>query len=448
MEVFRVVLDWTLVIVSTYYLYRGLDRMVMWPNASLGNYIILITWVFCCLPVLLDYLVGRPDYATIIWYTPFIEPMANDEVSCIYDALILASMFALHLYCNGRSRNSAQNEPYAWATPLAAFKPVLAVGVVAPFAYVVFSGLLPYFATYGSFGARNLPAGVSTTLTALLLLSLMAFSVWFFQRDEFKLRDVFILVPYGFLVAWACGKRFMIALMAILFLYFFLSRDLSSKSRRKIKRILPFAFCALLTFSAFYLVGVRPLSDTSAESVYDMLRVDFGRDDVTKYVIYHVLFMDDQIVDYPGETFLSTFFVWVPRSIWPAKPFNHYQYLTSSILGLPIANLPAGTTPSWWDMSVANFSFAGLAVAVLGLVAVVAIADKAKTVSTRAVALVLVVALLTQSTDAYTSLVLLLIAQLLVSVFVKRRKKSAAGSMEGRQLSSVARLGGESRARR
>lgn len=420
----RFILDWLLIVLSTWLLYRAVDRMMMQPNSSLGNYVVLVTWVFCSLPIFLDYAIGKPDYSTISWYVPFIMPMADDRVSCVYDALIFVSFLALDLYCNRHSRKVEKSKPDAWGTPLGEFRPILFFGILLPFAYITISGLWSYFAIYGAFGTRNLPAGTSTTMTACLLLSMISFCVWFFKKPRIVCTDICLMAVYSFAVAWVCGKRFMIALMLLLYLFFFLNRDLSQRTRKNLKRLLPLAFCCLVAFSAYYLIGVRPLSDTSGESVYDMLRVDFGRDDVTKYVIYHEFFLGDHILDYPGETFLSTFFVWVPRFLWHAKPFNHYQYLTSSILGAPITNLPAGTTPSWWEMSICNFSYFGFIVAVVGIVAIVWIADKAKTVSTRACALVIVVALMTQSIDAYLSLVLLLIIQFSLSAFVKKRKKA------------------------
>ena len=57
------------------------------------------------------------------------------------------------------------------------------------------------------------------------------------------------------------------------------------------------------------------------DSVYDMLRVDFGRDDVIKYVIYKEFFKQNHILDYPGQSFFSTLFIFIPRIIWPSKPF-------------------------------------------------------------------------------------------------------------------------------
>lgn len=425
MDLLRIELDWLLIIVSTGVLLKAIRRMTLRANSSIGNYAILITWAFCCLPILFDYLVGAPEYRTVYWYAPFIEPMANDEVSCIYDTYILASIIALHFYCNGRERKGSAVEAYAWSTPLAALKPLLFIAVILPFGYILVMGLLPNFLSYGSTGSRDLPEGVSTALMALQNLSLIAFCVWFFAKKEIKVSDLLLICIFSFATAWFSGKRFVIALMIVLYLYFFLNRDVSMKVRRRLQFGLPVVFCLLLAFSAFYLVEVKPLSDTSSVSVYDMLRVDYGRDDVLKYVIYHEFFLDDHILDYPGQTFLSTFLVWVPRFLWPLKPYQHYQYLTSSILGLPIERLPAGTTPSWWEMSVANFSYFGFIVGVFGLVAIVAIADRSKTVSTRATALVLVIALMTQSIDAYISLVLLLMAQYVFSIFVQKKKTKA-----------------------
>ena len=99
--------------------------------------------------------------------------------------------------------------------------------------------------------------------------------------------------------AWLSGKRFMIALLLVVMLFFYLRRDLAARKRRLLKTLLPFIAVALVGFSAFYLVGVRPLSDTGFDSVYEMLRVDFGRDDVTKYSLYHELFLGDHILEYP-----------------------------------------------------------------------------------------------------------------------------------------------------
>ena len=419
MGVIRLVFDWLLILCSLYVLSRALQRMIMRPSASLGNYVILITWIFCCLPILLDYTFGRPEYIIVYWYYPFIAAMANDEVSLIYDLLIVLTLYALHFYCNSWDRKPVQ--AFAWSSHLSDSTVLMLIVIWSPFVYIVAAGLFPYMLKYGDPGTRGMPEGSSTMVTALLLLSIIAFCVSYFKKKEIRFGDIITFIIYSFAVAWISGKRFMIALLILLYLYFYLSREVARSTRKRLVRILPVLFVALLGFSAFYLVGVRPLSDTSLTSVYEMLRVDFGRDDVTKYSIYHEFFLDDHILDYPGESFLSTFFVWVPRAIWPSKPFQDYQYLTSSILGLPISLLPAGTTPSWWEMCICNFSYAGTVISIFGLLAMVALADRAKTVSARATAMVIVIALMTQSVDAYIALVLLLIAQQVVNVFIRRR---------------------------
>ena len=65
----------------------------------------------------------------------------------------------------------------------------------------------------------------------------------------------------------------------------------------------------LIAFSAFYLAIIKPLSNMNFDSVYDMLRVDFGRDDVIKYVIYEEFFQKKSHLGLSGiKDFFSTHF--------------------------------------------------------------------------------------------------------------------------------------------
>lgn len=414
MEIVVGFFDWVLILTSTYCLFRTYHRIVYLDHISLGNYVLLVIWVFCCLPILLNYVIGVPTYDVVYWYRPFLVPMEDPTVCVIYDVTIFVAIWSVYFYCNSfqkRDSNKKTIRSERWGGTFFESSLVTLVFVLLPYVYVLASGQASRFLTYGSFNTRGLQGNLSTVLTSLLLLSLIFFCNWFFKRERLDGWHALLMVLYTFTIVWLSGKRYMIALCGILYLHYFMERNPDEVVRRRLSRVLPIALVLLLGFSAYYLVAVKPLADTSAASVYDMLRVDYGRDDVTKYVIYHELILHDHILDYPGETFLSTFLIWVPRAIWSAKPYQHFQYLTSSILELPIDRLPAGTTPCWYEMCVANFSWLGILVAWILLVLFIRWSDRARFVSTRAILLVLLIVLLTQSIDAYTAFVLLFMAQ-------------------------------------
>ena len=99
MSPLRFIVDWAFIACSTWLFGRAVNRLVMQRYASVGNYVQVVLWAFCCLPIALDYLVGQPQYLTVYWYIPFIEPMSSNEVSVFYDVLLLASMAVLDVYC-------------------------------------------------------------------------------------------------------------------------------------------------------------------------------------------------------------------------------------------------------------------------------------------------------------------------------------------------------------
>lgn len=73
---------------------------------------------------------------------------------------------------------------------------------------------------------------------------------------------------------WISGKRFMIANILVLLIFYVVNSNILDNTRKKMFKILPILGISLILFSGFYLIAIRPLSDTSFESVYEMLRVD------------------------------------------------------------------------------------------------------------------------------------------------------------------------------
>ena len=213
----------------------------------------------------------------------------------------------------------------------------------------------------------------------------------------------------------------MIANILVLMIFYAVNSNLKNKARKKMFKCIPILGVLLIVFSSFYLIAIRPLSDTSFESVYEMLRVDFGRDDVIKYVINEEIINNRNILEYRGETFVSLLLFFIPRKIWPNKPYPHYMYLTASILGLNISKLPAGTTPSLLEMTICNFGIFGFFLGGIILCVLTYLIDRCKDIDRKAILLILSIVLLTQSMDSYIVFIFLLILMRLFMLLFKNK---------------------------
>ena len=395
-------LDWILILSSTWITYKVYNQIIFKRHCSVAFYVIIVQYIFCCLPIALNYLMGIPKYTAVYWYRVFLSSMNDPGVAVVYDLYMLVSIFALYIYGKKASKKLLKKSSKEAATINRDIenKYIYLLIVFLPLIYVVLTGNFSKLFTYTLLAKRGITRNESLILNALILLSIYCLCIYVFSGQITK-RKTALLIAVSISLAWMQGKRFIVAVMAIFYLFFFTKSNISEKARNRLAKVLPIGGILLVVFSGAYFVIVRHLSDMGFQTVYDMLRVDFGRDDVIKYVIQQEFFLNKHILDYPCQSFFSTMFVFIPRFIWPSKPFSHYQYLTSSILGVPIQKLGVGTTPCWYEMCLCNFGYLGFIIAVFGHLLFCKLADNMKQVKSKSLMFMFILVLLTQNTDVY-----------------------------------------------
>lgn len=417
----NIVFDWIMIIISTIIVYKAYKNIIYVKNASIANYIIAILYVFCVLPIILNYFIGIPSYSTVYWYKPFIEVMKNSIVNIIYDIYIFLTIIILYVLFASRMPNIELKRENTLTSLFSNNKIIALVLIFLPLIIILLTGTLKNYATYNISSSRGFSenAGTSLVTPALLVSMITFFSVFF--KENFNFKKIIISLIYFTCIVWISGKRFMIANILVLIIFYSVNSNLSEKTRKKMFKMLPLLGVFLIIFSGFYLIAIRPLSDTSFKSVYEMLRVDFGRDDVIKYVINEEIINNKKILEYRGETFISLLLFFVPRKIWPTKPYPHYMYLTASILGLSIYQLPAGTTPSLLEMTICNFGGLGFPLGIIVLCILTHLIDKCKDIDRKAIFLILTIVLLTQSMDVYIIVIFLLVLMRVFMVLFRNK---------------------------
>lgn len=416
-----IIFDWIMIIISTIIMYKAYKNIVFLKNSSIANYIIVIIYVFCVLPIILNYFVGIPSYSTVYWYKPFRKAMNNSRVNIIYDIYIFLTIVILYVLFANRKLKLELKRENTLTSLFKNNKIIALLLIVSPLIVILCTGTLKNYAVYNVSSARGFSESgkISLITPALLISTITFFSVYF--KENFNFKKIVISLIYFICIVWISGKRFMIANILVLMIFYIVNADIAYKTRKKISKYIPILGIFLISFSAFYLIIIRPLSDTSFESVYEMLRVDFGRDDVIKYVINEEIINNKNILEYRGETFVSLLFFFIPRKIWPTKPYPHYVYLTSSILGLSISKLPAGTTPSLLEMTICNFGILGFLLGIIFLCLLTYFIDKCKDIDSKAILLILLIVLLTQSMDSYIIFIFLLVLMRLFMLLFKNR---------------------------
>lgn len=438
MEVISLVLDIALVIVSVIVTAFAAKRIISTKTESVQDYIICIFFVFNCLPVLFDYLFGVPQFKQIYWWYPLKDPMEDHLTRIVYDVYMLLALAGFMIYQKIYKVYLRETMPKGSATR---GKNVLDIPVVswllilAPYLAVIFSGNVQYFLLYGDHDIRGeLSVGFGfLDLPALLLMSVYVSGMLFFSKNR-KWTSWVVFSLYCFSIIWICGKRYIIAVMLVTYVFFYVnSPEYDFRKRKKLLKAIPMLLVGVMLFSTVYLVyfkvGFRDgRTTTSAQSLYETLRVDFGRDGVIKYTVDMLLREKKSYLDYPGQTILSMFLIWVPRALWKTKPLQHFVYLTADIKGLSIDNAGAGITPSWYETCIANFELIGAILAIVSIPVFCYWADKTKDSKWRGVGLLLMIALLTQSVDVYMFFILLtLLAQVYHCIMGNRKIKITYG---------------------
>lgn len=400
------IFDWILVIVSAYIALKSATRLLNYKSVSIADYIILIIFVFNCLPIFLDLVLGFPPYYLLPWYANFDVALKNNSVRFAYSFYMLVSILLLELYIQKNKHKTAlvytQNKSRIFK------KEILAIAVFLPFIYIIFSGNLLNYTHYGSYSARGISSISYEIICMLELIGLFSFCSWFFVKST-KRKSILWLILYVLLITWINGKRYIIVTIIVMFLYFYLNSTFVFRRKVPIRALVLTISVSFLAFYFFYALAVKPTAQNTFESLYLNYRVDFGRDDVTKFVLYREMIEGNPILEYRGETFLSTVFMLVPRSIWEDKPYPHYRYLTAAVFDISIDKVSAGITPSLFEMSIANFGvIAGMVISNLIIIFSCYIADKSKSVPKKALYLMIIIALLTQSMDAVIVYIILL----------------------------------------
>ncbi|MBK9034482.1 MAG: hypothetical protein IPL61_24980 [Myxococcales bacterium] len=174
-------------------------------------------------------------------------------------------------------------------------------------------------------------------------------------------------LPFLAMGVWIHGKRSIVALALLLTLYLLWTRGVLRG-----RRFVAVAFAAALALGVFSYAYQASLDrvvegpmardqTVTASPLYLNYRIDYGRDAVTRQTIYAELHPDElQVLEYRGQSVLFDVTFFVPRGIWPGKPYPYAVYATAAMFDIPPTYMGWGITTSWLEEAIANFGWFGM----------------------------------------------------------------------------------------
>ena len=419
------VLDWILIILTTFMFIKSILDIVK-RKSGIMEFCIIIFYIFNCFPILLDYAIGTPVYNS--WFYNIEKAMENKDVGIIYDMymIIVAIIFLLYKIVYS-SKSERLNELFGYNRKTILQKKnmyLLILLILLPHIYIIFTGNLKNFFTYESLATRNISETSINLINIFNQISLVAFFYLYFCVSNFKNNKI-LLILYIFSICWIDGKRYIVLTILLLYVFLYIK---SSKTNYNYKKFLKYMIVIFCVFTIFYIIYTQNKMEnvykTSEDKIsfYTDFRINFGRDDVVKFVIMREFIDNNPILEYRGESILSSIGMLIPRTVWPNKPYPHYRYLSAAIYNTSISEIPSGMTPSVLEMGIANFSYLGIIITPLILVLICYLADRRKSLIEQGIYLIILSNLLTQSLDAVMGFILVLIIMFLYKVITKKGK--------------------------
>jgi hypothetical protein len=404
----------------------------------------LIFVLFCGGPILLDLTYGAPEYS---YQWGFIVSQFDRTTNLVYLGYLAVIPIILELF-GGRTAAGGLREPIvldlvrwprvaAWAAMLAL--PASLLLAPRPELFLQYASALQDPTAQGNALYYIIVSLVAVLAIIAAVLVLAARSTWPIERV--------LAAPLLVLALWTHGKRSSVALAALLLLYLLWMRG-TLRGTRFIGVALAVGL-GLGAFSYLYQTRVREVGaeeqdrtrSRQSSKFYVNLRIDFGRDAVIKQAIYGELHPERlRILDYRGESLVFYGLFFVPRRLWPNKPFPYAVYATAAMMHAPVRDYRWGITTSILDEAIANFGWLGLLLGPLVPARVCAIGDRRRSPFVGLLTVTNASLLLVLHAAAFIPLILLWIGMVLTTPPVRGRAAPPATGTPGGPAGAALRL--------
>ncbi len=300
----------------------------------------------------LDVLFGIPNYD--LKYQDFVSSYNDLDSNYIYLSMIIALSLIinfLQIYLPKYKLSESVNESKKWnfLISLVILLPIVAlINAPNPLVYMYYGDIRKYIGS-----EIYIYHGYIASLT--LLSSFLI--VWF----RYKHKNCFSRSKYIFFVVILIVDVYLNSKRAIMFVFlaFFWVDYFYSRTGFYIRALKILLAISIFIVSYSSYTNYVKYDDNRVIDNYMQYRIEFGRDDVLKYVIYKTLVSDDDILEYSGQSIYGTLVSYVPRTMLNSKPYPYAQYLTNSLIWGKLGPALQGwtMTTSLVDELVSNFKY-------------------------------------------------------------------------------------------
>ncbi|RDI41659.1 hypothetical protein [Falsibacillus pallidus] len=387
---------------------------------------IIVLYVFFAIPIALDLFIGKPFYR----YYPGFELSKNDDlVSIIYCFYI--SFIPIIWWLTGKpkkySRDLIKKVDYQLFKP---FRPLFVILLISPLIALIFAPNPLFYTHYGAILVGEFISeeirSYHSIISLITFISVVSGCALLLLRDKLKLSNVLIILPWLIFSVWLNGKRAIVAVVVLMLGYALWHNGLLKSWRLLVSIMIAVIF--IVGYSSLYQQNLRYDNGPSLsfKQKYENIRVDYGRDDVTKMTIYSEIHPDRmEILEYRGQSILYNLLMYIPRKWWPEKPWPYAVYFTSAMLSMPPQYIGWGMTTSWLEEAIANFSWFGFLIGPLFISLLCRIGDSTRDPIISALTVLVVTLFLVVQLAAFAPLFILWILLIFWSSIKNRRKNKS-----------------------
>lgn len=328
-------------------------------------FIIPIFMIFYILPDLVDFLIGYKFTGVRYGYNLY-DSLTSIKTAIFYN-LYITFVLLFFTYLQSRSTRKIIN-PLQDSTQLVLlyyrkYKYIYWLILFSPILLVIITGSFGYYSSYLTRNRANSPE-LHLYITSLIVIGhflaatlITRYIILMRLKQSIQYLIPLILVLFiVFLNSYIHGKRSIVVLFLMMQLVtLFITKAISRKN-------IAYVVMLMTLFFIFFLnIYEKNISDTLIETI-KTTRIDFSRDFTLKFVIHNELMNDNSVLPFKGASYLFLLLFFIPRSIYPEKPYPYSVYLTNSILGkFGDDNLYGwGFTSSFAAESISNFGWLGL----------------------------------------------------------------------------------------